>query len=174
MPEQEAVQLFPKMSGRAFHEGMEDSRARFRGQLLEEEMPQCVRVSGGQAAPWRLPVRFALGRNLGGVHHQFLQRGLALPPVLRSGVAQRWASGRDVWRLLARPSGMRNQDGIWCSATWGECCRALCSWSAPQRRLCHLLLSSHHGLGLGDCPGLGTVAVGQTSHQHIMPSSVRC
>ena len=43
MPEQEAVQLFPKTSGSAFHEGMEDSRARFRGQPLEEEMPQCVR-----------------------------------------------------------------------------------------------------------------------------------
>ena len=63
----------------------------------------------GQVVHWRLPVRFALGRTLGGVHRQLLQRGLALPPVLRSGVAQRWASGRDVWRLLARPSGMRSQ-----------------------------------------------------------------
>ena len=43
MPEQEAVQLFPKTSGSAFYEGMEDTKAQYRGQLLEEEMPQCVR-----------------------------------------------------------------------------------------------------------------------------------
>ena len=42
MPEQEAVQL-SKTSGSALYDGIADARARFRGQLLEEEMPQCVR-----------------------------------------------------------------------------------------------------------------------------------
>ena len=47
MPEQEAVQLFPKTSGSAFYEGMEDS-AQYRGQLLEEEFPRCVRGGVGR------------------------------------------------------------------------------------------------------------------------------
>ena len=47
MPEQEAVQL-SKASGSALYEGMADARAQFRGQLLEEEFPRCVRGGVGR------------------------------------------------------------------------------------------------------------------------------
>ena len=47
MPEQEAVRL-SKTSGSALYEGMEDTKAQYRGQLLEEEMPQCVRGGVGR------------------------------------------------------------------------------------------------------------------------------